>query len=447
MKKLWAVRFQACALACWITIASVGSYIFGSCAESEGASSNDAPLDAANNASSAPAEPHVPSDEQQQRESAHEALPSWQQLVEETNRNPAISLTEIFTVAREQAVQQEPRKPGEQQMETWQQLGPAVYLAQTISVVDLSSAIAAAMADTETNHPDGSGAATQEGGKPGGGEVKEGSGPIQEGDNGQEEGETGQQEGDEEDSSSDEESDSGNESEDDEKSDSDEESEGEKEEGAEDEEEELSPQARLQQVSVGIAYELPVQLRPREGGSDPGYLQLMLDEKAFNELLNRHPNAEEEDDEAQKQHEEKEKRPKTNGVFMVCYVKEAYELETRFERALELGEGVYVPLQHITDFARHKDFTLGNPGVQDVQLSADHYNSAITDWDQAYFDRVKELKKKTQLKVGGMWIGPPDYANLDRLLKQNPDIFDGVYFDWEDGQGACMNNVSMELFL
>lgn len=219
------------------------------------------------------------------------------------------------------------------------------------------------------------------------------------------------------------------------------ENDGEESDAEKEEHHHVGPQARIQQIFVGIAYELPVHLRPREGGADPGYLQLVLDEKTFNELMNYNPNTEVTEDDAEKAVDDAEKKPQNNGAFMVCYVKEADELEERFGRAVELGEGVYIPLQRMTDFARHKDFTLGNPGVQDVQLSTEHYNASLSDWDQAYFDRVKELKTKTHLKVGGMWIGPPDYEKIDRLLKQHPDIFEGIYFNWEDGEGSCMNNL------
>lgn len=192
---------------------------------------------------------------------------------------------------------------------------------------------------------------------------------------------------------------------------------------------------------VGVAYDLPIQLRPREGGGDPGYLKLILDETVYNDLLNTIKNDAEEDNDAQNQPPAVEKKPQKNGVFLMCYVKDPEEFEKRFDRALSLGEGVYVPLQRMTDFARHRDFTVGNPGMQDVQLSNDHYTSSITEWDEKYFNKLKKLKKKTGLKIGGMWFGPPDYEAIDRLLKQYPDVFDGVYFNWEDGQGSCMNNL------
>lgn len=219
---------------------------------------------------------------------------------------------------------------------------------------------------------------------------------------------------------------------------------GEVEVEQEEEEENEEHHDYFQHVFIGVAYDLPVQLRPREGGSDPGYLQLMLDEKAFNDLMNRSVNAEDPEAAAQNQSAETQKKPQANGVFSVCYIKDLKELEVRFQRAVELGEGVYVPMQQMTDFSRHKDFSRGNPGVQDVQLPNDHYASAISDWDAAFFDAVREQKQKTQLKVGGIWFGPPNYEKIDSLLKQNPELFDGVYFDWEDGQGACMNNVSVK---
>lgn len=194
---------------------------------------------------------------------------------------------------------------------------------------------------------------------------------------------------------------------------------------------------------AGVSYDLPIQLRPREGGADPGYLQMIMTERAFSVLLSTNPNAPPE--EANRVPKENEKKPQTNGVYVMCFVKDEKELPARFEKAVELGQGVYVPLQKMTDFARHKDYTVGNPGVQEVQLSAAHYAQAKQNWNQRYFDTIKDLKEKTKLKIAGMWLGPPDYEQIDRLMKQNKNLFEGVYLNWEDGEKACMNNVRFQL--
>ncbi|OEH76725.1 hypothetical protein cyc_04866 [Cyclospora cayetanensis] len=230
------------------------------------------------------------------------------------------------------------------------------------------------------------------------------------------------------------------------------ESEEEDVEGATDDDESNENQWHISHLFVGTAYELPVHLRPREGGADPGYLKLVLDEKVFNALLSnglqqRDADAEEEESDGRATAAEAaetwdpKKGPQKNGVYMVCFVRDEHELEMRFERAMELGEGVYVPLQRMTDFGRHKDYTRGNPGIQETQLSAAHYASALSDWGESYFSKLKELKEKSKLKVAAMLIGYPNYEVLDKYMKKYPGLFDGVYFNWEDGESACMNNL------
>lgn len=208
------------------------------------------------------------------------------------------------------------------------------------------------------------------------------------------------------------------------------------EDDEEEEEEENSDD--MDYLFAGVSYDLPIQLRPREGGADPGYLQMIMTERAVSVLLSTNPNASPE--ETSLVTKQKEKKPQSNGVYVMCFVKDEKELPARFEKAMELGEGVYVPLQKMTDFARHKDYTIGNPGVQEVQLSPAHYAQAKTEWNRLYFDTIKDLKEKTKMKIAGMWLGPPDYEQIDRLMKQNKKLFDGVYLNWEDGEKACMNN-------
>lgn len=195
--------------------------------------------------------------------------------------------------------------------------------------------------------------------------------------------------------------------------------------------------SQVDPIFEGIAYDRPAHLRPREGGADPGYLQLVLDEQNFNQLMDnnfRNPR------ESQTHLEKQDEKAQTNGIFVMCYVQSEDELEKRFNRAVQLGEGVYVPLHQMTDFGRHKDFTRGNPALQDVQLSVNHFVSSISEWEPTYFETVKNLKEKTNLKVGGIWFGPPDFEKINEILTQNPNVFDGVYLNWEDGEGSCMNN-------
>ncbi|PFH36157.1 hypothetical protein BESB_043490 [Besnoitia besnoiti] len=131
----------------------------------------------------------------------------------------------------------------------------------------------------------------------------------------------------------------------------------------------------------------------------------------------------------------------SNGVFSYCYTTAQADILERCSQAATLGVGVYIPIVNMTDFGRHNDAEIGNPAVQEVSLSPEHYTSVRQEFSADWFDTIAELKNRTRLSVGGLWFGPPDFDRMSGIMRNYPNLFDGVVVDWDSGKGACMSKL------
>lgn len=191
------------------------------------------------------------------------------------------------------------------------------------------------------------------------------------------------------------------------------------------------------------AFDIPEQLRRRIEGDDPMYYNLILEERLY--LMDAH--TDEGEGGARKQAEDPNSLlvAKKNGVYAVCYARSEEDIWDRCAHAAEAAEGIYIQMQDMTDFGRTVDPDEGvDPSTVKAALTEEHYTRALRDLGKSWFNNIKDMKDMTGLKVAGIWFGPPDYDKIDALLKKYPDVFDGIYVNWEDGVGACVDKVSEE---
>lgn len=197
------------------------------------------------------------------------------------------------------------------------------------------------------------------------------------------------------------------------------------------------------------AFDVPEQLRRRIEGDDPMYYNLVLEERLYLMDSQAVPPADQDgaDGEgARRQVEDPSSLlvAKKNGVYAVCYARTEDDVWERCAHAAEAAEGIYIQMHEMTDFGRMVDPEEGvDPSTVKAELTADHYTRSLRDLGKSWFGNIKDMKEMTGLKVAGIWFGPPDFERMDALLKKYPDVFDGIYVDWEDGVGACPDKVGV----
>ncbi|RQX67560.1 hypothetical protein TGCAST_320290 [Toxoplasma gondii CAST] len=199
------------------------------------------------------------------------------------------------------------------------------------------------------------------------------------------------------------------------------------------------------------AYDIPDQLRRRTEGDDPLYYNLVIEERLylmeppFGSLPGQTQEASEEggqiSGEDDVQTESGGFPAQKNGVYAMCYARTEEEIWQRCAEASDAAEGVYIQMHEMLDFGRLVDPDEADPSTVTAALTEDHYRRTVRDLGVSWFTTIKEMKAVTGLKVAGIWFGPPDFEKIDSIIKENLGVFDGVYVDWEDGVGACVDKV------
>ncbi|CBZ50517.1 conserved hypothetical protein [Neospora caninum Liverpool] len=199
------------------------------------------------------------------------------------------------------------------------------------------------------------------------------------------------------------------------------------------------------------AYDIPDQLRRRIEGDDPLYYNLVIEERFY--LMEppfgvRAGHTQEESEEGGQLLREEDTHTASgdvpaqkNGVYAMCYARTEDEIWQRCAEASDAAEGVYIQMHEMLDFGRLVDPDEADPSTVTAALADDHYRRSIRDLGVSWFATIKEMKASTGLKVAGIWFGPPDFDKIDSILKENPGVFEGVYVDWEDGVGACVDKL------
>ncbi|PFH36156.1 hypothetical protein BESB_043480 [Besnoitia besnoiti] len=199
------------------------------------------------------------------------------------------------------------------------------------------------------------------------------------------------------------------------------------------------------------AYDIPEQLRRRIEGDDPLYYNLVIEERlylmeppvgAYREQRDESPESDEISPAEEPSHvDSAEQYAQKNGVYAMCYARNEDEIWQRCAAASEAAEGVYIQMHEMMDFGRLVDPDEVDPSTVTASLSEDHYQRTLRDLGTSWFAAIKEMKAATGLRVAGIWFGPPDFDKIDAVLKENPGVFEGVYVDWEDGVGACVDKI------
>eukprot|EP00920_Eleutheroschizon_duboscqi_P000891 GHVT01002277.1.p1 GENE.GHVT01002277.1~~GHVT01002277.1.p1 ORF type:complete len:412 (-),score=37.96 GHVT01002277.1:1670-2905(-) len=136
------------------------------------------------------------------------------------------------------------------------------------------------------------------------------------------------------------------------------------------------------------------------------------------------------------------------GVFTMCYAADEQEILTRCVKAKEHGTGVVIQMLNAALVEPiNEPVILGEdvdpPAHKEPKLDYENFVDAMP---KSWYDKIRQLKDESGLSVMGLWFGPPDYELMHNILKDNPELFDGVQVDWEGGKGACPNKVWSRLF-
>lgn len=122
--------------------------------------------------------------------------------------------------------------------------------------------------------------------------------------------------------------------------------------------------------------------------------------------------------------------PYNAGVTVVCRPSSVEDIVTQCGKAKAYGDSVYIPvLQHVPSP------TVGEAQSGELWEDVDVQN-------KEWFSAIAQLKKlNPDLKIIGLYLGPPDHGKLHLIMERCRKFIDGIMVDWEYAPQACWDKV------